>query len=213
MHTSKTYLTLAMVAGTLASAPANAEIVFSQQPTGYFATAINQPDGPNPQNFLSQFSLGASTNINGFDLRSLMPAGPVSIGQAVTIKIRSSVAGNPAATNLYSFTTTISSITNNYLHADFSNILLGSGTYFIGMSGLGYNIGQDLFSDSSIPNKLVLLQGDAIPVRNGFVSAFRVYGDAPIAAVPEPATWAMIIAGFGLVGGTMRRRSTKIAIA
>lgn len=33
------------------------------------------------------------------------------------------------------------------------------------------------------------------------------------AAVPEPATWAMMIAGFGLVGGTMRRRSTKIAFA
>lgn len=29
-----------------------------------------------------------------------------------------------------------------------------------------------------------------------------------IAAVPEPATWAMMIAGFGLVGGMMRRRKT-----
>lgn len=27
-----------------------------------------------------------------------------------------------------------------------------------------------------------------------------------IAAVPEPATWAMMIAGFGLVGGMLRRR-------
>ncbi len=27
------------------------------------------------------------------------------------------------------------------------------------------------------------------------------------AAVPEPATWAMMIAGFGLVGVTLRRRS------
>ena len=34
---------------------------------------------------------------------------------------------------------------------------------------------------------------------------------AATAAVPEPATWAMMIAGFGLVGGAMRRRSTKIA--
>jgi len=32
-------------------------------------------------------------------------------------------------------------------------------------------------------------------------------------AVPEPATWAMMIAGFGLVGGAMRRRSTKVAYA
>ena len=32
-------------------------------------------------------------------------------------------------------------------------------------------------------------------------------------AVPEPATWAMMIAGFGLVGGAMRRRSTNVAFA
>lgn len=30
-------------------------------------------------------------------------------------------------------------------------------------------------------------------------------------AVPEPATWAMMIIGFGLVGGVMRRRSTAAA--
>lgn len=28
-----------------------------------------------------------------------------------------------------------------------------------------------------------------------------------VTAVPEPATWAMMIAGFGLVGGAMRRRA------
>jgi hypothetical protein len=27
-------------------------------------------------------------------------------------------------------------------------------------------------------------------------------------AIPEPATWAMLIAGFGLVGGALRRRAT-----
>ncbi len=34
-----------------------------------------------------------------------------------------------------------------------------------------------------------------------------------IAAVPEPATWLMMIAGFGLIGGMMRRRVTKVAYA
>lgn len=35
----------------------------------------------------------------------------------------------------------------------------------------------------------------------------------PTGGVPEPATWAMMIAGFGLVGGTMRRRSTMVTFA
>jgi hypothetical protein len=32
-------------------------------------------------------------------------------------------------------------------------------------------------------------------------------------AVPEPATWAMMISGFGFVGAAMRRRATKVAYA
>lgn len=59
----------------------------------------------------------------------------------------------------------------------------------------------------------------AIPVgayRNNFTGAnwierelyfgFRVFGDAVGGAVPEPASWAMMIAGFTLVGGAVRRR-------
>ncbi|PZO92115.1 MAG: hypothetical protein DI623_01330 [Sphingomonas sanxanigenens] len=33
------------------------------------------------------------------------------------------------------------------------------------------------------------------------------------AGVPEPATWAMLIAGFGMIGGAMRRRRATIAFA
>lgn len=35
------------------------------------------------------------------------------------------------------------------------------------------------------------------------------FGDTTGGAVPEPATWAMMIAGFGLVGAMMRRRSRQ----
>jgi hypothetical protein len=38
-------------------------------------------------------------------------------------------------------------------------------------------------------------------------------GGGGTGAVPEPATWAMMIAGFGLVGGAMRRRVSKVAFA
>ena len=33
------------------------------------------------------------------------------------------------------------------------------------------------------------------------------------AAVPEPASWALMLGGFGLVGGAMRSRKTKVAFA
>jgi PEP-CTERM motif len=34
-----------------------------------------------------------------------------------------------------------------------------------------------------------------------------------VAGVPEPAAWALMIAGFGLVGSAMRRRATKVSYA
>jgi PEP-CTERM motif len=38
-------------------------------------------------------------------------------------------------------------------------------------------------------------------------------GQIEIAAVPEPATWAMLIIGFGMVGGTLRTRRRQVAFA
>ena len=39
------------------------------------------------------------------------------------------------------------------------------------------------------------------------------FDNVNVAAVPEPASWAMMIGGFGLVGGAARSRSRKGAIA
>ena len=44
------------------------------------------------------------------------------------------------------------------------------------------------------------------------VKQFRV-GVSNVPAVPEPATWAMMIGGLGIVGASMRRRSTKVQFA
>lgn len=55
--------------------------------------------------------------------------------------------------------------------------------------------------------------GEALSITNfgGFSGATYMPYEAA-AAVPEPATWAMMIGGFGLIGATMRRRN-KIATA
>ena len=36
--------------------------------------------------------------------------------------------------------------------------------------------------------------------------------DAPIPGIPEPATWAMMIGGFGAAGGMMRRRKQRVSV-
>ncbi|SNS46228.1 PEP-CTERM protein-sorting domain-containing protein [Sphingomonas laterariae] len=51
----------------------------------------------------------------------------------------------------------------------------------------------------------------AAPGANGFAFGDFFY-EGVSGAVPEPATWAMMISGFGLVGGAMRRsRSTRVS--
>jgi hypothetical protein len=40
---------------------------------------------------------------------------------------------------------------------------------------------------------------------------YIIAGNPPLPAIPEPATWAMLITGFGLVGAAMRRRQVATA--
>jgi hypothetical protein len=43
--------------------------------------------------------------------------------------------------------------------------------------------------------------------------AFEVDDIAVAQPVPEPATWAMMIVGFGAIGGTLRTRRRQLALA
>lgn len=43
---------------------------------------------------------------------------------------------------------------------------------------------------------------------------YEIRGDTPMLAfVPEPATWAMMLGGFGIVGAAMRRRKGSVPLA
>ena len=44
-------------------------------------------------------------------------------------------------------------------------------------------------------------------------STFSGLAFAPSSAVPEPATWGMMLVGFGVVGSALRRRKSKLAYA
>lgn len=79
---------------------------------------------------------------------------------------------------------------NGYV-CDFANspCNLAAGNYTIG-----------LFGNTSIDPELTI----------SFASPVYAVTNA---AVPEPATWAMLILGFGVVGGSMRRRRSHAAIA
>lgn len=56
-------------------------------------------------------------------------------------------------------------------------------------------------SDAGVQVRNLLITGDRIPGTGTDVP--------PVGAVPEPATWSMMISGFGAVGGMLRRRKNR----
>lgn len=86
-----------------------------------------------------------------------------------------------------------------------ANVLYEIG---MGISLSGANILKN-FSNTSFVNF-------AIPEGVRLNSSSGVLLSQPIAvsaAVPEPTTWAMLIVGFGAIGGAVRRRSRAVAAA
>ena len=45
------------------------------------------------------------------------------------------------------------------------------------------------------------------------IGVYQLLPGAANAGVPEPATWAMMLLGFGAVGAVMRRRDRRQAVA
>ncbi len=63
------------------------------------------------------------------------------------------------------------------------------------------------------PTTLAFTLRDYYVPDNGGGVALDIEPAGGAAAVPEPATWAMFAGGFGLVGGTLRRRARASALA
>jgi len=80
-----------------------------------------------------------------------------------------------------------------------------------GVSGL-YNIGPGIAgSDAGIyGDTTVWVHGWTVDFFSHY-NNFHAIAITPPPSVPEPATWAMVIGGFGLVGGVMRSRHKAAA--
>ncbi len=91
-------------------------------------------------------------------------------------------------------------------HDNFGGVYSTSGVQI----GNGSNWFSAIALDSQWINKVVITTaGDVSDVRQIRVGGI---GNIPTGGVvPEPATWMMLIAGFGLVGSAMRRRRNTTA--
>ena len=167
------------------------------------------------QNFLSNFTLTTPAHITGFDVFADFNSGYA--GQGVTIKVRADAGGSPASTNFITVQSTIDSVSPAYpmkeLTTRFGGFDLGRGTWWFGVSGTGDELSTILYDSARPGQDLYGLQVDDIsahPGASGYHIPFRVIGTAA-GAIPEPASWALLIAGFGLTGAALRRRAILTA--
>ena len=86
---------------------------------------------------------------------------------------------------------------DNILFANTTPVLSFDGTSFLASNGLGINL---YYSAANSAYRVFTSNSQFIAVTN-FTLTEVVTG-----AVPEPASWAMMIGGFGLAGGALRRQ-------
>jgi hypothetical protein len=106
----------------------------------------------------------------------------------------------------------ISTVDENPLNIDFraNYEMIGVGSfvfahdYFRGTEGTTFY--QDVYTFDPAVDTVSTYVSDF--GNDSYNYAFRISD-----AVPEPANWAMLIAGFGLVGATMRRRRAATVVA
>ena len=77
------------------------------------------------------------------------------------------------------------------------------------LNGVEYAVGSTGTVEFRSIDQLVSAGEQTIIVKGTSGGNGSYAGTLAFAAVPEPATWAMMIGGFGLVGGAMRRRRVQ----
>ncbi len=156
-------------------------------------------------------SLAGATDVKdiSFAGSSNLPAGVVPVAKSLYLDVLQALtdAGVPVGEKLegLSFGPQIDGglslvlITDN----DFSVTQNGAGAQFdVCTSGVG-GITSQVDLGAGCPNGQSLLPT--------YAYVFKVSGDSLAAVVPEPATWGLMIAGFGLIGASLRRRRAQLA--
>ena len=201
------FLLCASVVVLATSSPATAAFVID---TGTPVSTINTNNwvlAPN-QSLAGQFTLGTATQITSVE-GFINGSG----GSDITVTIYSDGPLPSSANALFSasFASTASANPGLWQGVSGQTWNLAAGNYWVGFASNGPD-GMIDGAPSPLSAYAFTLNGDWVNSPLNF--GVRIAGDSVINnAVPESSTWAMMILGFGLVGGMMRRRVTKVSYA
>lgn len=203
------YLALACCAAALAASPAGAVVTvggFSLD-TGSFGTGL----GVHSDNTQSGTTVSGNVNGDGSDVT-------FSSSTALSLTGSGEATVLPVTGSITDLTVLFEKAWNNIT---FSFAAGANGTFTLFVNGAA------LFNDGNCSictigkngqNKFTLSGTGITSLAYTFdpgvdtAKQFRVEGVSDAPAVPEPATWAMMLIGFGGVGFQMRRHRRKVAL-
>ena len=200
----------ALVIGT-ADAGASNSYPFGSSGAGYYYQQIYSASsfsGPMSIDLISFYnSLSPSTNTPLTDTFTLY----LSTTNAAVSTFDTNAMSYPDGTFTQVFSGTLGSLANGRLDINLStafNYNPALGNLVLTVKDFDLGSGGNLFLDADknvgVTNTRIYAYG--YDFNQGLVTGFN-----DVAAVPEPATWAMMIVGFGLVGAAMRRKPQAVA--
>lgn len=201
-----------------------ASVALSGAPAAHAAVVGNLGGGIDPFSSLSNVGLdggAVALLLGGTIYNSDQPFADIPAGGVFESKFLGAgpTSGNTAT---LTFTTAINYLSFLWGSPDTYNrlrITSTSGIYDFTAAGMGFSVTNGNQSFSQYVNFATNAPGEVItsatfsnsPLTDAFEVANFSIRSAP--AVPEPATWAMMLVGFGLIGGAVRASRARASIA
>ncbi|PZU11448.1 THxN family PEP-CTERM protein [Sphingomonas sp.] len=161
----------------------------------------------------AQFTLGTLTYFN-----NVISAGTQVTSVDLGISALLGIDGSPLAAGPFVFTINVDETPNSgplqgcpyysqIACSDQISIITGAASQTFELGGQTLTLYLDGFLDrNAVPRSSFIAQEEQSTTAT-LVGHFDL-----ASAVPEPASWAMMVAGFGLLGGAMRRRERLVPI-